>query len=61
MVWTLSLIARICVISLSDRRGREGVKPIWNALCLEKKLRTYEMLPNFHCMINVEYDGFLNW
>ena len=38
---------RKCAISLSDRRGREGITPIWNALRLEKKkLRTYEMLPN---------------
>ena len=50
IVWTFRIIARKCAISLSERRDREGGKTY--ALRLEKKLRTYEMLPKAYALPN---------
>ena len=54
--WAFSLVTRKCAMGLSDRRGREGVKPFWNALRLEKNCEL--MRCSLRCFVNLWQTAF---
>ena len=55
IVWTFSLTARKCALSLLDRRGREGLKPTclhnchFYVVCFVQLLASCRLLPSMCC------------